>query len=122
MSHYYEWKGFENLYFEDSFVLGIEELHNKLILNVEAVLLEKHPLYTPPNPNEHHSYTKIRIIFSGLKNINWTDKNMGPTIDPDGSLDYGNIDVFEKTSDGYYLEGSFGTMIIESDPPTLEYL
>jgi hypothetical protein len=122
MSNYYEWEGFENIYFEDSFVLGIDELPNKIIFTVNAALLEKHQLYTPPNPKEYHCCKKIRIIFSGLKKINWNDKDMRPSIDAAGVIDYGNIDTFQHKQEGYYLEGDFGTMIIESDKPTIEYI
>ncbi|MCB9397050.1 MAG: hypothetical protein H6510_04465 [Acidobacteria bacterium] len=44
----------------------------------------------------------------GLRSI---DKVRG-TIDPDGSIDYGNFDSLIKTNEGYELEGDFGAVRI----------
>ena len=37
-----------------------------------------------------------------------------------GTQDFGNIDRFELLSEGYYIGGEWGEVIIDSEPPMLE--
>ena len=122
MSKYYEWDKFENIYFEDSFVLGIEESEIAVSFIVDAVLTEKHPMYSPPIQDEQYCYKRARLTFSDLKNVRWFQRNSDSFIDADGSEDFGNIDSFELLSEGYYLQGDWGKVIICSETPNLEWL
>jgi hypothetical protein len=45
--------------------------------------------------------------------------NISAIADPDGSVDYGNIDDFFMEDDKYYLRGEWGELTIVSDPPRL---
>ncbi|MEG4208559.1 hypothetical protein [Microcoleus sp. S13_B4] len=45
--------------------------------------------------------------------------NISPIADPDGGVDYGNIDEFFRAEDKYYLRGEWGELTIVSDPPLL---
>ena len=122
MSRYYEWNKFKNIYLEDSFVLGIEESEKEISFTVEAALTEEHPMYSPPMQNEKYCYKRTKIVFKELKNIKWLEKNNEPFIDADGSEDYGNIDIFELSLEGYHVLGDWGEVIICSEAPTLEWL
>lgn len=121
MSQYYEWDNFRNTYLEDSFVLDIEESKEQLSFTVEIVLTEKHSLYAPPSENEQYCYKTAKIIFQKLKSVTWLNKSMKPFTDADDSEDYGNIDSFELSPDGYHLTGDWGEVIIDSAPPMLEW-
>ncbi|MEO9123109.1 MAG: hypothetical protein ABI262_00210 [Microcoleus sp.] len=46
--------------------------------------------------------------------------NISPIADPDGSIDYGNIDEFFRADGKYYLRvGEWGELTIVSDPPMI---
>lgn len=122
MSKYSEWDGFEEVYLEDSFVLEIKESEKQLSFLVELVLTEKHPLYSVPKENEQYCYKNAKIIFKSVRNVKWVEKHFKQFIDAEGEKDYGNIDSFELTSEGYHLLGDWGEVIINSDPPVLIYV
>jgi len=122
MSKYYEWDQFKNIYLEDSFVLRIEESEEEISFTVEVVLTEEHSMYSSPRQDEQYCYKRARIVFKGLKDVKWLERNSQPFTDADDSEDYGNIDSFELSSGGYYLLGDWGEVIISSAPPTLEWL
>lgn len=116
MSNYYEWDNFKHIYLEDSFVLGIEESEDGLSFIVEMVLTENHPLYTTPNASEQYCYKKGKIIFQECKSVEWLNKNTQPFTDVDDSEDYGNIDSFTLSSEGYHLLGDWGEVKVNSSP------
>jgi len=118
---YFEWEDFENIYLEDSYVLGIYESPIQLIFEVEIVLHEKHPLYTLPKPNEQYCYKKGKIIFDGVKSVNWIKKSNMSYTDPDGEIDYGNIETFELKNNRFHLIGDWGEVEIESKQPILRW-
>lgn len=122
MSNYYEMDDFKNIYLEDSFVLGIEESEDELFFIVEMVLTEAHPLYTPPNASEQYCYKTGKIGFQELKSVEWLNRNTKPITDAEGSEDYGNIDSFTISPEGYYLEGYWGEVKINSSPPKVVWL
>ncbi|WP_294043196.1 hypothetical protein [Thiolapillus sp.] len=122
MSKYYDWDSFKNIYLEDSFVLGIEESDNQMSFIVEMVLTENHPMYSSRHKDEQYCYKKGKIIFQDVKSVKWLNKNTRPFTDADDSEDYGNIDFFQLSSDGYHLSGDWGEVIIKSSPPELVWL
>jgi hypothetical protein len=122
MTKYYEWDKFKYIYLEDSFVLEIEESESQLSFTVEAVLTEEHPMYSPPKQDEQYCYKRARIVFRGLKNVEWLERNSKPFTDGDGCDDYGNIDCFEFSLEGYHLVGDWGEVIIWSNQPDLEWV
>lgn len=109
---YYQLEGFENLYIEDSYVLSIEtkNIDKKLIFSMEFVLNESHPLYESPKVGEQYCYRLGQIVFSDVEKILWLSKNLQAIYDPCGSIDYGNIDSFLLTEEGYYLIGEWGEL------------
>lgn len=116
---YWKFSGFEYIYLEDSYVLKIETGPMVEII-VEAVLRDSHPLYEAPKPGEQYCYRTGKIIFPLVRNFHWVKKNMVPTIDPDGSADYGNIDEFYLLDGAYRILGQWGELNIESEPPYFE--
>ncbi len=122
MRKYYEWDQFKDIYLEDSFVLGIEEFEKEISFTLEAVLTEKHPMYSPPNQDEQYCYKRARLVFKDLKSVKWLERNSEPFTDADGSEDYGNIDCLELSLEGYHLLGDWGEVIICSETPSLEWL
>jgi len=122
MSSYYEWEGFSEIYLEDSFVLAISELDNEISFIVEIVLTENHPLYTKIKENEKYCYKRGKIIFQNLNKVKWLDKNIKPFTDSAGTEDYGNIDIFELSDEGYELSGDWGMLKVNSSPVKLVWM
>jgi hypothetical protein len=116
--NYWQFPGFENIYLEDSYVLSINTKISIQIL-LEAVLTENHSLYTQPLPGEQYCYRRMTVIFPHPQTYDLVLNNISPVADPDGSVDYGNIDEFFMADGKYYLRGEWGELTIVSDPPIL---
>jgi len=112
MTPYFELPGFEHLYLEDSYVLGLEEPADELVFLMEFVLTETNPVYQPPRPDEQYCYRKGRIRFDGIKAVEWLRRDFKPGTDADGCVDYGNIDVFLSYDNVFELEGNWGEVRI----------
>ncbi len=122
--NYYDIEGFEFIYLEDSYVINILEKPSKksIVFSMEAVLTEEHPLYTPAKKGEQYCYTNVDIVFTEINSIQWVEKNNKPSIDMDGTIDFGNIDVFIVLTDGYHLAGDWGDVLIKSEAlPKVSY-
>ncbi len=118
--NYWQFPGFENIYLQDSYVISIHAKTSIQIL-LEAVLTEHHPLYTQPLPGEQYCYRRMTVNFPHPQTYDLVVNNINPIADPDGSIDYGNIDEFFIRADGkYYLRvGEWGELTIVSDPPMI---
>jgi hypothetical protein len=68
------------------------------------------------HPHQSLSWTKILIVFPKVRSIRWNERKMRPTVDPDGSVDYGGIDCFTVEGDESHLSGEWGDVEIVSDP------
>jgi hypothetical protein len=119
VSTYDELPGLEHLYLEDSYVLAIDENPDALHFDLEAVLTEQHPHYSPPKPDEQYSYRRVDLVFTAPKAVNWIKRIMKPFTDAGGEIDYGNIDSFTWEGDRYELSGDWGHVIIDGPPPTI---
>lgn len=117
--NYWQFPGFENVYLEDSYVLSFNKTDSSVEIPIEAVLTETHPLYAPPLPGEQYCYRQMTIRFFLPQTYNFVLKKMTPIRDPDGSIDYGNIDEFFLENGKYYLNGEWGDLTIVSEPPIL---
>lgn len=113
---YYDIKGFEHIYLEDSYVLKIFEqsTEKSLVFSMELVLTEKHPSYTLAKKGEQYCYKNADIIFTDADSIVWVTKDFKPNINLDGTMDFGNIDSFIVLEDEYHLLGEWGEVIIKS--------
>lgn len=116
---------------ENGYLLDVRE-DDSIEFTVEAPLTYFHPVYEyqrtlwtkirdalvrelPP-----YQYTtrwaKILIIFPRVRSVQWIQKTMKPTIDPDGKIDYGDMFSFTVESEKSHLSGSWGEVEIISDP------
>jgi len=117
--NYWEFNGFENVYLEDSYVLGIYPSTSGFLIRIEAVLTENHLFYTQPLTGEKYCYRRMTIKFSHPHTYNLVLQNINPIPDPDGRVDYGNIDEFFSDDGKYYIRGEWGELTIVSDTPLL---
>lgn len=102
--------------FQDSFVLGWSISETELSIELEASIWPSSVYYQPPKLNEYTCYKRATIAFTGYSSIVGliAQKDVQPSKDLDGSLDYGNIDSFSKTNNGFVISGSFGNVTINS--------
>ncbi len=112
MSSYVDLPGFENLYLQDSWVLGLHETEKTFHIDLEAVLTPEHPAWHDRKPGEQHPYRPVRIQFDNVQSVEWMDKHLEPTTDPDGSVDFGNIDSFEYDGNRYEVQGGWGHVVV----------
>jgi len=117
--NYWQFPGFEHIYLEDSYVLGIEAKKASVKILLEAVLTEKHPLYSQPLSGERYCYRRMKIKFPKPQSYNLVPQNMSPIPNPDGSIDLGNIDNFFLANGKYHLLGEWGEITLVSDSPEL---
>lgn len=114
MNKYYYNEILKDLYLEDSFVLEIIELSDKLLFKMEFVLCESHQLYHDPKENERYCWHLGEIVFSNIESINWIERNPDKfSIDANNEIDYGNIDTFDFEENTYNLAGDWGLVEIK---------
>jgi hypothetical protein len=110
--NYYEISSLSNFYFEDSYVLSIDEAAESLMFELDAVLTKSHPQYQEPENGEQYCYRKVFLQFSYADSIEWLDRRTVKFVDSTGDLDYGNIDSFVIDDFAYTLSGDWGKVII----------
>ena len=113
--NYHDITSLANVYLEDSFVIGIREQVGVVAFELEAVLTESHGSYLPPNLGEQYCYRRATLSFSGVRNINWSRKEMPRFFDASGEIDFGNIDSFVIDNSVSTLEGDWGAVMIECE-------
>ncbi len=116
---YYEFPGFENIYLEDSYVLGFEEKQGLMRILLDLVLTKDHSSYHDPLSNEQYCYKRAYITFSDITSSIWVSKTLKEYAYVDEEVDYGNIDSFLFDNGHYYLEGDWGRLDIVSSPPVV---
>jgi hypothetical protein len=109
--------GLENLYLEDSWVLGVFESADSLSFDLDALLTEQHPQWHPPRPGEQYAYRRVSLTFPNVRTIEWLDRGGPPATDASGEQDWGNIDRFIVDDDVYEMEGGWGQVRVVSDRP-----
>jgi hypothetical protein len=105
---------FKGIDLNDSFILSWEQSTEKLTFELIVSIWPESVFYTKPHPNEHTCYRKGTLSFIGIESLVGL-ASMDSTrysTDPDGSIDYGNIDSLIKSESGFNLCGQFGEVTI----------
>ncbi|MDF1821543.1 MAG: hypothetical protein P1U64_08220 [Alcanivoracaceae bacterium] len=105
---------FEGIDLNDSFVFGWIQESGSLLFDLEASVWPASRYYYEPKNNEYTCYRRASLRFFGFESVTGLRaQEQSPfTRDPDGSIDYGNIDQLEKTADGFIISGDFGQVKI----------
>ena len=108
-------KEFEGIDLNDSFILNWQCTENEFALLIEASIWPDSQFYQAPKENEYTCYKQAQLTFSNCKTIVGIKpmKQAKSNTDPDGSIDYGNIDTLAKTELGFELTGEFGNVQIQ---------
>ncbi len=120
--NYDNFKDFENIYLEDSFILEVIENSSQLKFIMEVVLTTNNSLYSKPKQNEVHCYKNAKIVFANVKEIDWKEKDLSPSKDASGEIDYGNIHELYFEDGYYYIFADIGELKIKSVEPKIKYL
>lgn len=100
---------FSAIYFEDSYVLGLEANDHDLTFRVDLVLLPGHVRYQHPGPQEQHCYRRAEISIVGATSIRWRRVTMRPSRDASDEVDFGSIDVWQVQTATHHIEGDWGS-------------
>jgi hypothetical protein len=119
MSGYEEIAGLDNVYLEESWVLGVYESDDDLTFDLEVVLTDGHPQWEPPKPGEMYCYRRTALTFSNVRGIEWLERGTRPATDATGSEDWGHIDTFVADGGRYELTGDWGRVRFSSERPQL---
>jgi len=110
--------GFEalrGLYLDDSYVLDVQASRGLVAITMEFALAPEHPEYSPALPGEQYCYRKGILVFEGVTELNWTGQlSSRPSQDPDGSIDYGNIDSLVIDGTHFTVEGGLGRIDLQA--------
>jgi hypothetical protein len=120
---YHELPGFDGYYFEDGWVLGLYASDREFLIDIDAVLTPRHPDFGPPNPGDKYRYRRVAVRFPNVRDLEWIKPlDLRGTLDPDGTVDYGNIDFFVRSGDVSRLGGKWGEVAVTSDMPLVDPL
>jgi hypothetical protein len=116
---------FDGVDLEDSWILGwhFDADQHRLVFNLEASLWPGHTSYVLPSPDKHTCYKQAHLIFEQVANVNGLlpMDSVKTNIDPDGSIDYGNVEGLHCVGDGIYkFSSDFGEVSIRCEGVRLE--
>jgi hypothetical protein len=114
VSGYTDIAGLEAIVLEESYVLGVCAGPGTVALRVDFVLTAQHPDYAPPLPDETECFRRGRILFEGVRRLQWEGQGAPPATDATGEADYGHVDSFEWDEDTYRLGGDFGKLTVSA--------
>jgi hypothetical protein len=111
---------FRGVDLNDSFVLNWFLTQDLFVIEIEASLWPKSKFYSAPVNDEYTCYKKASILFQKIKSIEGLIpiNTVTPTIDADGSNDYGNIDSLILNNAKFHVAGSFGNVVINGGEVT----
>ena len=112
--NYDELEALQNVYLEDSFVLGFSITQNLVSIDIDAVLTDSHPEFKPPIPGEQYCYLRGRLVFEGFDHAVFDFHSSSRSTDASGEVDYGNIDTFVIEENKSIILGDWGRLEINS--------
>lgn len=107
---------FKGIDLNDSFVLNWLQEGARLRFDLEASIWPDSLHYSKPENDEYTCYRKATLIYTGVQTIVGLKpvESMPSTAGLDGETDFGNIDTFIQTENGFQLSGDFGSVNIVS--------
>lgn len=112
MAAYYELPGLEQIYLEDSFVLGVEILPGSVRVRLDVVLREGHASYVAPGVDEQYCFRKGVLRFEDVSEVTRRMPTGPPAVDASGDTDYGGIDRYEVEDSVHRIMGEIGELTV----------
>lgn len=106
---------FKGIDLNNSFVLNWNHTNDHLSFELEVSIWPESEYYTAPKKNEYTCYRKAILEFLGVRTISGlkAKEAVKSTTDPDGSIDYGNIDYLKSVDGSFLVGGDFGSVTIQ---------
>jgi hypothetical protein len=122
MTSWREMAAFTGVDLEDSFIKGWQLSADSFVIELEASLWPEHPSYESPIKGNYTCYKPARLVFPSARQVSGLRpmSDVRATRDPNGSIDYGTIDVLTGSGARYRVVGEFGSVTLESDAPVLQ--
>lgn len=73
------------------------------MLKIEFALTTDHPNYAPPLPGEAHCYREGRVVLEQPSIVKWLPGKPSVTRDPDGTLDFGSVELYRLAPDRFQI-------------------
>ena len=107
-------EAFKGIDLYDSFITSWSLDGDGLSFELEVSIWPESPCYSTPKANEYTCYkTGILRFFKYSKVEGLLDKNEARSSrDPDGSVDYGNVEYFAISECEFEIHGEFGKVVI----------
>jgi hypothetical protein len=100
---------------EESWVLQVWPAPASVVFGVEAVLTQAHPLYRPPVAGELFSYARGELVVGSGRPVEYRSGLGQAAVDAVGTLDRGHIDLFQPSSDAWWvLSGDWGELRVDA--------
>ncbi len=109
---YYELPGLDQVYLEDSFVLGVTVHPGSVSMTLDVVLREGHPEFAEPRSDEQYCFRRGVLSFDPVSEIRWQMPKGVPAVDASGETDYGGIDEYLVDGNTHRLVGELGELVI----------
>lgn len=117
--HYSELPGLDQVYLEDSFVLGVAVAPGLVDVLLDVVLREGHPAYKRPDGGEQYCFRRGTLRFYDVTEVQWRMPAGRPALDASGDTDYGGLDEFVLDRATRRLVGEIGEIAIVCGGQTL---
>jgi hypothetical protein len=102
----------QDISFSNSHILQLRVEPYAIFLSMDFVLSPSHSSFQPPQPKEWACFRKGILGISGFKHLTWDAKGTPPARDAAGELDWGCLDEFTHTNNGWHLAGDWGIIEI----------
>lgn len=93
-----------------------------LSFELEVSLWPVSSFYSEPKEKEYTCYKSGALKFTRWSNVSGLlqQSQVSPSIDPDGSADYGNIEYFAESENEFEIHGEFGRVVISGEEFSFE--
>lgn len=106
---------------EDSFILGWSQQGDDFMIEMEFSIWPESPFYSEPEADQYTCYKRGTLTFHQVQAIKGFSEleNMEPSIDPDGSKDWGGIYGLRKHATGVTFSTEINDVEIETTGITI---
>lgn len=109
-----EMESFKGIDLMDSFITSWKQEDDSLSFELEVSIWPDSKYYSEPKEKEYTCYKTGILKFSGFSILKGLlqSSEVSSSTDPDGSIDFGNIEYFAKSESGFEIHGEFGQVVI----------
>ncbi|SNY44795.1 hypothetical protein [Paractinoplanes atraurantiacus] len=114
MNYFEQFPALVSVALEESWVTAFRHDTTTVTFALDAVMTTEHPRYHPPRPGEVHATEPAVLTITG-NDLTFTPSGAHPNRDPNGELDFGNIDTFTLSDPAamrWRLTGEWGELTV----------